>query len=96
MGLDEVYKKCSEPKETNRQIGPMFKDWIDKGSLGKKPVEIDEFINTSGNAILSGNDKEMGILQKIIVDMNMLETLIKVWILLDGLIISILLVKQNF
>lgn len=60
MGLDEVYKKCSEPKETNRQIGPMFKEWIDKGSLGKKPVGIDSFINTSDNAILSGSDKEMG------------------------------------
>lgn len=60
MGLDEVYKKCSEPKETNRQIGPMFKEWIDKGSLGKKPLRIDEFIDSTGNAILSGSDKEMG------------------------------------
>jgi hypothetical protein len=26
MGLDKIFEKCSEPKETNRQIGPMFKD----------------------------------------------------------------------
>ena len=24
MGLDKVFEKCSLPKETNRQIGPMF------------------------------------------------------------------------
>ena len=26
----EIYKRCSEPKETNRQIGPMFNNWIKK------------------------------------------------------------------
>ena len=46
MGLSEIYKKCTEPKETNRQIGPMFKEWINKGTLGMPPVSIDEFINT--------------------------------------------------
>ncbi len=24
MGLDKIFEKCSEPKETNRQIGPML------------------------------------------------------------------------
>lgn len=24
MGLDTIYTRCSEPKETNRQIGPLF------------------------------------------------------------------------
>lgn len=60
MGLDELYNKCSEPKETNRQIGPMFKEWIDKGSLGIPIVGIDKFINSSNNCVLSGSDKEMG------------------------------------
>lgn len=60
MGIDEVYNKCSEPKETNRQIGPMFKEWIDRGCLGHRPVNIDEFINTTNNAILSASDREMG------------------------------------
>ncbi|WP_048200733.1 restriction endonuclease [Methanobrevibacter sp. AbM4] len=59
MGIDEVYKQCTKPKETNRQIGPMFKEWVNKGVLGKKPIEIDEFINTENNAILSGSDQEM-------------------------------------
>ena len=60
MGIDEVYDKCTEPKETNRQIGPMFKVWINKGCLGYKPIGIDEFINTDSNAILSASDREMG------------------------------------
>lgn len=34
MGLDEILEKCTEPKETNRQIGPLFKRWLEKGTLG--------------------------------------------------------------
>ena len=60
MGLDKLYKKCSEPKETNRQIGPMFKMWINKGELGVPVFNIDDFINSNSNCILSGSDKEMG------------------------------------
>lgn len=60
MGLDVLYERCSEPKETNRQIGPMFKEWIDKGSLGIPIVGIDKFINSKDNCVLSGSDKEMG------------------------------------
>ena len=60
MGIDRVYEKCTEPKETNRQIGPMFKNWVDKGSLGYNPISLDEFINTNDNAILSASDTEMG------------------------------------
>ena len=33
LGLDKIYEKCTEPKETNRQIGPLFKRWIQKGTL---------------------------------------------------------------
>lgn len=60
MGLDKVYEKCTTPKETNRQIGPMFKMWIDKGTLGAPILNIDDFINSNSNCILSGSDKEMG------------------------------------
>ncbi len=34
MGLDEIFSRSSEPKETNRQIGPLFKRWLNKKSLG--------------------------------------------------------------
>ena len=30
MGLDKIWEKCSEPKETNRQIGPLFGNWLKK------------------------------------------------------------------
>lgn len=59
MGLDEIYRKCSEPKETNRQIGPMFKDWIKRGSLGLQAVNIDEFMSSKNNAILDASDNQM-------------------------------------
>lgn len=64
MGLDKIYEKCTEPKETNRQIGPLFKRWVDKGSLGIIPVKIDEFKSGTGNAILSASDNEMKIFAK--------------------------------
>lgn len=44
MGLDEVYSRSSEPKETNRQIGPLFKRWLNKKALGIQPVKLDEFL----------------------------------------------------
>src|SRR5574344_86028 len=59
LGLDKLYERCSEPKETNRQIGPMFKDWVRSKALGIAPVGIEEFINSSENAILDASDKVM-------------------------------------
>jgi hypothetical protein len=59
MGLDKIFEKCSEPKETNRQIGPMFKRWMNSKSLGIKPVRPGEFFNGTGDAILDASDKEM-------------------------------------
>lgn len=58
MGLPGVFERCSEPKETNRQIGPLFRKWIRKGSLGLIPVSLDEFQATSGNAVLEAGDVE--------------------------------------
>lgn len=59
MGLTEVFKKCTEPKETNRQIGPMFKRWISSGALGLTPVILDEFISNNNDAILDASDEAM-------------------------------------
>ena len=59
MGLEDIFSKCSEPKETNRQIGPLFKRWINKKSLGIQPVKLEEFLEAKGNAILDGSDAEM-------------------------------------
>ncbi len=59
MGLDKIYERCSEPKETNRQIGPFFRRWLNKKSLGIQPVGIEEFENSKQDAILNGSDKEL-------------------------------------
>ena len=60
MGLDAVFEKCSEPKETNRQMGPMFKYWIDKGTLGATIYKsTKEFLATADNGILNISDAEM-------------------------------------
>ena len=56
MGLDTIYAKCSEPKETNRQIGPLFRRWLNKASLGVAPVSYDEFVSNDKNAILDAGD----------------------------------------
>ncbi len=32
MGLDGIRQKCSQPKEANRQLGPMFNKWIRGGA----------------------------------------------------------------
>jgi hypothetical protein len=59
MGLDKIFERASEPKETNRQIGPLFRRWLNKGSLGIKPVSLQEFISNNDNAILNASDSEM-------------------------------------
>jgi hypothetical protein len=59
LGLDKIWEKCSEPKETNRQIGPLFKRWIMKGVLGLQLLKIDEFSRTKDNAVLVGSEKEL-------------------------------------
>lgn len=59
MGLDKVFERCSEPKETNRQIGPLFKRWLRSNALGIAPVNIREFASTKSNAILDASDAEM-------------------------------------
>ncbi|MDO8529388.1 MAG: restriction endonuclease [bacterium] len=59
MGIDEIFSRSSEPKETNRQIGPLFKRWVNNKSLGIIPIKPDKFIKAKGNAILDASDAEM-------------------------------------
>lgn len=56
MGLDTIFARCSEPKETNRQIGPLFRRWLNKGSLGVQPVSYEEFVANDKNAVLDASD----------------------------------------
>ena len=59
MGLDKIYERCSEPKETNRQIGPFFRRWLNNKSLGVQPLTIDEFKKNKKDAILNGSDAQL-------------------------------------
>ncbi|KKT41597.1 MAG: hypothetical protein UW30_C0006G0024 [Candidatus Giovannonibacteria bacterium GW2011_GWA2_44_13b] len=59
MGLDKILERSSEPKETNRQMGQRFREWLNKKALGVRPVKIDEFLKTEENAVLDGGDAEL-------------------------------------
>ncbi|MDR2763322.1 MAG: hypothetical protein LBB88_12020 [Planctomycetaceae bacterium] len=59
LELAKIYERCSEPKETNRQIGPMFREWLRKKSLGIIPIQIDEFLKNKNDAILDGSDNQL-------------------------------------
>lgn len=59
MGLDKIFEHSSEPKETNRQMGQRFRNWLNKKSLGVQPVKKEEFLATKDNAVLDGGDQEL-------------------------------------
>ncbi len=59
MGLDKIFERCSEPKETNRQIGPFFRRWTNSKALGIQPVSLEDFKNSNQDAILNGSDKQL-------------------------------------
>ncbi|MBR1376032.1 MAG: hypothetical protein IJ566_08105 [Cardiobacteriaceae bacterium] len=60
MGFDEILDKTTTPKETNRQIGPMFKNWLASGVLGVHVTDNpDEFLNYQSNIILNTSDSAM-------------------------------------
>ena len=60
MDLSDIYEKCSEPKETNRQMGPMFKNWINRNTLGGRVTDSpDVILNSNDNCILNASDAVM-------------------------------------
>lgn len=59
LGLDKIWERCSEPKETNRQIGPLFRRWIKKGVLGVPNLKLREFLATKDNAVLDATEKQI-------------------------------------
>lgn len=59
MGLDKIFERCSEPKETNRQIGPLFRRWLNSKALGIEPVSYEIFISNNDDAILNGSDAQL-------------------------------------
>ena len=66
MGIEVMYEKCTEPKETNRQIGPLFNRWLnDKNPIGVPIYHINhdetkKFLSEKGNCLLNGSDEQLG------------------------------------
>ena len=92
MGIKTIFDRCSEPKETNRQIGPFFRRWLNKKSLGVQPVKISEFISCKGNAVLDAGDNEMMAFAKKYLNYNRNKGLH----LSVGLMGNMLLARPNF
>jgi hypothetical protein len=59
MGLPKIFERCCEPKETNRQIGPLFKRWLKNKSLGVDCLSLSRFTSTNDNVVLDGGDAEL-------------------------------------
>lgn len=59
LGLNRLYEKCSQPKETNRQMGPLFRHWTESGALGLFPISESIFTSNNDNAILAGSDAQL-------------------------------------
>jgi hypothetical protein len=59
MGLEKIYARSTEPKETNRQIGPLFRRWLNRNTLGLPILTELEFLATEEDAILDGGDAQL-------------------------------------
>jgi hypothetical protein len=60
MGVDGIIEAMTQPKETNRQIGPLFKNWINRRCLGVNVVsDSTEFLEYNGDCVFSASDTEM-------------------------------------
>jgi len=56
MGIEEIKVRCEEPKETNRQIGPLFSNFLTNTDFGIKKLSLEQFEATTEDALLMGSD----------------------------------------
>lgn len=57
MGYNEIINNMTLPKETNRQIGPMFRNWLRSKSLGVELVkDAEKFLASKDDCILDLSD----------------------------------------
>ena len=60
MGFDSLIDGMTVPKEANRQMGPLFNNWLLSGSIGAHITDNEmKFLNSSQNMIFSGKDAKM-------------------------------------
>ncbi len=58
LGLKKIAERCSAPKEPNRQIGALFRNFLRKKTLGFPVLCLSEFEKTKKDAILDASDGE--------------------------------------
>lgn len=72
MGLETIWDRASQPKETNRQIGPLFKRWLDLGILGVPTLSSsEEFLVSEHNCILNISDAGLKLFASTHLDYDM-------------------------
>ncbi|MCL1935945.1 MAG: restriction endonuclease [Defluviitaleaceae bacterium] len=60
MGVYETINAMTLPKETNRQIGPLFRNWLKTKALGVELINNSEdFLNSKKNAVLNLGDSKL-------------------------------------
>ena len=65
MGFSEIIDKTTQPKETNRQIGPMFNNWIASGALGVTLTSSHStFLTSQNNMVLLTSDADKSLFAK--------------------------------
>jgi hypothetical protein len=56
LKIDSLLELLQRPKETNRQIGPLFRNWKNHNLPGQVIADAKDFMDFEGNAILDGSD----------------------------------------
>lgn len=65
MGYHDILSNMTMPKETNRQIGPLFRNFIKQNSIGAKITsDIDEFLENDEDIILDLPDSGLAAFAK--------------------------------
>ena len=60
MDIEDIFDKMTLPKETNRQIGPLFKSWIESNPFNCKITSNkDIFLQSQENIVFNASDDLM-------------------------------------
>lgn len=60
LGLENLLKSAEKPKESNTQMGPLFKEWIKKGTIGLPLHQTEsEFNSDPDNCIYLAPDNQL-------------------------------------
>lgn len=70
LGLTRIFEKSTEPKETNRQMGPKFRNWLKKETIGVPVLEFNDFMKYQGNCILDSSDNNKQLKKFLKEDLN--------------------------